>query len=46
MIEFIIELWIFIFFVELNCVLGGGIVWGLFVLIGGDLGIGKFILFL
>lgn len=32
--------------VEFNCVLGGGIVSGLLVFIGGDLGIGKLMLFL
>lgn len=31
---------------EFNCVLGGGVVLGSLVLIGGDFGIGKFILLL
>lgn len=38
--------WVKICLNELNWVLGGGIVFGLLVLIGGDFGIGKFILFL
>lgn len=40
------EFWIDMYDEELNWVLGGGLVLGLFVLLGGELGIGKFILVL
>lgn len=40
------EFWVKMKLEELNCVLGGGVVLGFMVLIGGDLGIGKFILLL